>query len=234
MLGTWIQPQHLESDALQAYQHAFTSHPARMVTLKRILRDVVAERLSRFLAVEAEFQPVYGLFSQNDYVTEEAWRAAAEHDRFFRFRKLAGVNREHGLSPNLLTFLKFRAAVCEPNFRVFFEELSGLRLGSNNFNVHAMRRGEFLLLHNDKLDDRRLAFVFYLSPNWDPSFGGALHIVDRGKEIATVEAQHNSLAVFDVTAGTDHFIAPIEPEAGERDRMTISGWFYRAEQEVGR
>jgi hypothetical protein len=227
-LSAWIQPQHLERDSLQAYHQTFTSHPARLVVLKHFLLNSVAEQLSRFLTDEAEFQPAYGLFSQEDYVTEEAWRAAEDHDRFFKFRKLAGVCPEFRLSPNLQMFLKFRAAVFDPNFRAFFEGLSGLRLGTNNFTVHAMKRGDFLLAHSDNARDRCLAFVFYLSPNWDPSFGGALHMVERGKKAAKVEAEHNSLVVFDVTTGSEHFIAPID---SEQPRMTASGWFYRPEHE---
>jgi hypothetical protein len=193
----------------------------------------VAERLSRFLTAEAEFRPVHGLFSQDDDVTEEAWRAAEDRDRFFTYRKLAGVSPEFRLSPNLLTFLKFCDAISDPNFRAFFEELSALRLGSDVFNVHAMKTGDFLLSHSDRLDGRRLAFVFYLTPDWDPSFGGALHIVEHSTLVTKVEAEYNSLVVFDVTARTKHFIAPIESAAGELARATVSGWFYEPEHGLG-
>lgn len=230
-LSTWIQPQHLEKDSLQAYHQAFTSHPARALILRSFLHNPVAEQLNRFLTDEVKFEPVYGLFSQDDYVTEEAWRAAEDRDRFFTYRKLAGVSPEFRLSPNLLTFLKFCDALSDSNFRAFFEELSFLRFGSNVLHVHAMKRGDFLASHSDKIENRRLAFVFYLTPGWDPSFGGALHIVEHGKQVTKVEAEYNSLVVFDVTGGTKHSIAPVQPAAGERVRATVSGWLHEPEGE---
>ena len=62
-LAAWIQPRHLDDQALEAYRSAFTSHPARLVIIRDFLAPDVADRLGRFLANEAEFKPEFGLYS---------------------------------------------------------------------------------------------------------------------------------------------------------------------------
>src|SRR5207245_11675257 len=93
-LASWIQPQHLEDRALETYQNAFTSHAARLVVIKDFLLPQVAERLSRFLANEAEFKAEYGLYSIEGAVKEEEWLLAGDQDRFFRLGKLVGTRSE--------------------------------------------------------------------------------------------------------------------------------------------
>jgi hypothetical protein len=196
-----------------------------LLVLRHFLLNTVAERLSRFLAVEAEFQTVYGLYSADGhYVTEDEWLAAAADDRYLRFGAFCGPRTEFRLSPNLLTYLQFRQAFRDRRFTVFFEELCGMPLGSSAFSVHAMRHGDFLHAHTDAVEDRRLAFVLYLSPDWQPLFGGGLHVVEPGGSALRIEAEYNSLVVFDVTARTEHLVGPIEPMAGETARLSLGGW----------
>jgi Rps23 Pro-64 3,4-dihydroxylase Tpa1-like proline 4-hydroxylase len=42
-----------------------------------------------------------------------------------------------------------------------------------------------------------------------------------------IEAEYNSIIVFDVAAGTTHFVDLISPEAGDRARVTIGGWYHK-------
>jgi hypothetical protein len=196
-----------------------------LLVLRDFLLDMVAERLSRFLAVEAEFQTVYGLYSVGGrYATEDEWLAAAVDDRYLRFGAFSGPRPEFQLSPNLLTYLQFRQAFRDRRFTALFEELSGLSLGPSTFSVHAMRVGDFLYAHTDAVEDRRLAFVLYLSSDWQPRFGGALQVVAPGATVLRIEAEYNSLVIFDVTARTEHLVSPIEPVAGETARLSLGGW----------
>src|SRR5258705_6526887 len=106
-LESWIQLQHLEDQALEDYRKSFTSHPARLVVIKDFLASSVADRLSRFLANEGEFNPEYGLYSTEGAVRAEAWSLADDQDRFFRYRKLVGTQPQFQMSPNALTYLQF-------------------------------------------------------------------------------------------------------------------------------
>lgn len=231
-LKDWIQSRHLQPDTIKACRQAFISHPARVLVLKNFLIDPVAEKLSRFLSHEARFELAYGLYSKNvkdgniSGVSLTAWLEAEEEEKFYRFSDYAGVLDEFQLSSNRTMFKQFFSALRNNKFRLFFEEVSGLELGSTPLiNAYAYKSGDFLSHHTDDVKSKRLSFIFYLSPHWDHRFGGLLHLIDHNGDVTKVAPDYNSLVIFDVAAKTKHFINPVEPCAGERARLTISGWF---------
>jgi hypothetical protein len=225
-LGTWIKPQHLVDENLTRYRQAFVGHPAQLVVVEDFLLDDVAERISRFLAEEALFEREHGLYSIEGPVPEEQWQSAEEDDRLFRLSRLKGISPEHMMSPNAMTYLRLRQALQQAEFREFFEALTGLELGSSDdFGVHSMSVGDFLRAHSDDLRDRSIAFVMYLSPGWNPSYGGALHMVDETSGETRIDASYNSIVVFDVQSENTHLVAPIEAAAGNARRLTIGGWY---------
>ncbi len=85
--------------------------------------------------------------------------------------------------------------------------------------------GQFLGVHNDlaPTHDRRLAYVFQLTPNWHPDWGGALVFpaAESGRGEAFFPA-FNSLHLFRVPQ--DHYVDVVAPFAGGY-RYAISGWF---------
>src|SRR6266567_775383 len=97
-LGSWIQPQHLEEQVLTGYRQSLESHPARLVVLEDFLVDGMAQKLTRFLTSEAQFQKEYGLNSAEGAVSEEQWGEAPQEDRFFRLGRLAGIPPQYQLS----------------------------------------------------------------------------------------------------------------------------------------
>jgi Rps23 Pro-64 3,4-dihydroxylase Tpa1-like proline 4-hydroxylase len=227
-LGGWIKPQHFEADALERYRNEFQSHPAKVIVLEDFLVEKMADRLTKFLTSEARFSKEHGIYSEEGAVTEERWRAAEEQDRFFRLGKLSATPPEFQMSPNTLTYLKFRQTFQRPEFKEFFEELTGLSLGaSDDFGVHSMTTGDFLRPHSDDNRNRRVALVIYLSPRWEPDFGGALNVLDRDGNVTVVQPGYNSMVVFDVLAETTHLVEPVTPAAGDHARLTIGGWYHR-------
>jgi len=227
-LERWIQPQHLAEDRIQSYRDSFRSHPAQMNVIPDFLVEPAAEKLASFLSREGTFQDEHGLYSNEQGVDEETWLAADEGDRFFRFGKLTGTPPEHQFSPNALTYLQFRKVFQDDRFRGFFEESTGLALtSSDDFGSHRMRAGDFLREHDDDNKDRRLALVLYLTPDWKPSFGGALHMRDRNNDVHVVDATYNSLVMFDTLAETVHYVQPIATSAGDLARYTIGGWYHK-------
>jgi 2OG-Fe(II) oxygenase superfamily len=225
-LGKWIKPQHLDEGNLTQYREAFDRHPAKLVVVQDFLLDDVAERISRFLAEEALFEKEHGLYSIEGPVPEEQWQSADEDDRLFRLSRLKGISPEKMMSPNAMTYLRLRQSLQQAEFRGFFEALTGLEFGSSDdFGVHSMSVGDFLRAHSDDLRNRSIALVMYLSPGWQPSYGGALHMVDETGGDSTIEATFNSIVVFDVQAENEHLVAPIEAAAGDARRLTIGGWY---------
>jgi hypothetical protein len=225
-LSAWIEPQHLTDDALAGYRAGFTGHPAHMVVLRDLLVESAATRLAAFLADEALYEIEHGLYSRHDGVDAEAWEAAPQEDRFFRFGKLSGQRPEAMLSDNMLTYLSWRSFVTEPPLRGFFESITGMPLGpSDDFGCHEFRVGDFLLAHDDANRNRRVALVMYLTPAWRAEFGGALSMTAADGSVERVEAAFNSMVVFDTLAGSSHHIERIDDSAGDEARRTFGGWF---------
>lgn len=232
-LSTWVQPQHLESENLASYYEAFTSHPAHVIVLQNFLRGEVAEHLSHFLMNEAEYKTIFGVYSNTPdrdpvvNVTEENWLQTEDENRFYRFKQFVGLSDKFLLTPHTVNFLKFRTASISAEFRALIEEISGLALGPlPTVNIYSYGSGDYLRTHCDVGKNKRLAYVFYLTPNWSPGFGGALHLINPNAEVTKVEAEYNSIVLFDVKVKTKHFVAPINVGVDGIPRITISGWWH--------
>lgn len=224
-LDAWVEPRYLDAGVVEACRAAFERHPARLLVLETFLLDTVAAEISHFLSAGSTYRSTFGLYSvEHTRVPETEWSAAEDTDRLYRFESLAAARPEFRLSPGAVRFVKLRAAFRDGRFTTLFEGVSGLRLGGVLQNVHAMRVGDFLRVHDDEVHNRRAAFVLYLSPDWRPEFGGALRLIDRDKTEWRVEPRYNSLVLFDVTAGNEHYIEPIEAIAGARARVSFGGW----------
>jgi len=227
-LESWIQLQHLEDQALEAYRRSFSSHPARLVVIKDFLVPPVADRLSRFLANEGEFNPEFGLYSIEGAVKAEEWSLADDQDRFFRFRKLVGTQPQFQMSPNALTYLQFRKAFQRPELKSFFEAICEMPLGwSDDFGAHSMIPGDFLRPHSDDNRNRQLALVIYLTQGWERGFGGLLRVVHSDGSFTQIEAEYNSMIAFDVLTSPAHLVLPVEPAAGQKQRLSIGGWYHK-------
>ncbi len=225
-LRRWIQPQHLEAEARAAYREELRSHPTRRLVLKSFLRDSRVAPIHRLFSEEAHFESSLGLYSAYGYVSREVWLQAEEKDRFFKYGRLAGILPGFELSRNLAGFLKLRAALVDSRFRDYLAEVTGLRLSAGTMpHGHSYSSTDFLKCHDDDDRDRLLTLVLYLSKGWRPEYGGALHLLDRAGREEKVEAEYNSLVLFDVTAKTQHYIAPVT--APGKLRQSIGCWYHK-------
>lgn len=85
--------------------------------------------------------------------------------------------------------------------------------------------GDYLSIHHDKKKGD-YAFVFQLTEDWNPSYGGLLHFYDEStkKVYETVNPIFNSLTIFKLkgVADTDHFVSA---NASTHTRYAFTGWF---------
>ncbi len=85
--------------------------------------------------------------------------------------------------------------------------------------------GHFLTSHDDQVPDknRLAAFVFNLTTEWLPDWGGNLMFYDDSNRVSDVFVPtFNSLSLFLV--GNQHAVSVVSPFA-RRPRMAITGWF---------
>ena len=92
--------------------------------------------------------------------------------------------------------------------------------------------GDYLSIHHDKKKGD-YAFVFQLTEDWNPAFGGLLHFYDKESKTVyeTVNPIFNSLTIFkikDVTC-TDHFVSA---NVSLHTRYAFTGWFSVASNEA--
>src|SRR6185437_6139487 len=85
--------------------------------------------------------------------------------------------------------------------------------------------GDYSLPHTDGVGTRSLAYVWYLTREWSPSWGGHFVWCPTG---AIVSPTFNSLVLFRVSESSLHFVAPVAPTARGR-RLAVNGWWHSAD-----
>ena len=95
-----------------------------------------------------------------------------------------------------------------------------LQFGASNYLA-----GDHSLPHTDSAMRRHVAFIWHLTKDWQPSWGGSLFWCPTGAEVVP---RFNSLTLFNVTSSSVHFVAPVSPYA-RGQRLTINGWWTTSE-----
>ncbi|KAM6430490.1 prolyl 3-hydroxylase OGFOD1 [Liasis olivaceus] len=87
-----------------------------------------------------------------------------------------------------------------------------------------------LLCHDDELEGRRIAFIFYLVPPWDKHDGGTLDLFctdDHFQPLQIVKSlvpSWNSLIFFEVSPVSFHQVSEVVSKG--KCRLSVSGWFH--------
>ena len=115
-------------------------------------------------------------------------------------------------------------------FGLWVEQVSGikLRIGEIDMAGTLYKACDYLLCHDDKLEGRKIAFVFYLSKNFDEKDGGSFAMFDSvegvpGKVIKRYTPKWNSLFMFEVSRNSFH---EVEENISDKNRYAIGGWFH--------
>lgn len=118
----------------------------------------------------------------------------------------------------------------------WMERLSGIRLTHVSASCSMYNSGDHLLVHDDLLSDRRIAYVLYLSPwpgkqSWTEQMGGALELFscdEHGQPkypiVKAISPQNNQFVFFKVCDTSFHQVG--EVTNFDYPRLTINGWFH--------
>jgi len=114
-----------------------------------------------------------------------------------------------------------------PEFLAFGKAITGDEPVACEAQATRYRPGDLLTIHSDRdSNTRRLsAWVFNLTREWRPEWGGLLLFHDKDRLVEGIHPWFNSLSLFRVPM--DHSVSQVTPFA-PRDRMAISGWFLKA------
>ncbi len=89
---------------------------------------------------------------------------------------------------------------------------------------------DYLLCHDDRIDNRAIAYILYLNDDFNHSDGGALclHSINFKKRPDVVKKiiipLQNSLVLFAVSPISFHSVQEV---INPKNRLTVGGWFYR-------
>ncbi|XP_054706181.1 prolyl 3-hydroxylase OGFOD1-like isoform X2 [Uloborus diversus] len=89
-------------------------------------------------------------------------------------------------------------------------------------------RDDHLLCHDDLLEDRRIAFIYYLTSDWSLEDGGSLDLFEAmngepGEIKESIVPELNKFVFFEVSPVSFHQVAEVKTE---NKRLAISGWFH--------
>jgi len=99
-------------------------------------------------------------------------------------------------------------------------DCSGTSIASSSYYAP----GDHSLPHTDHLGQRSVAYVWHLTKNWKPQWGGALYWCREYADSTYIHASFNTLTLFAVTPFTTHFVTTVSPHATEK-RLAFNGWW---------
>lgn len=153
------------------------------------------------------------------------WATSEGGHDFFQYRNSV-ISQLESLSPSLVRCSRVFRSVAT---RRFIAEMSGADC-SGDARVAAAwyRSNDYALPHDDSRakDPRSVAYIWYLTREWYPAWGGALFWCPTGQYIVP---RFNMLVMFKVTPFNIHAVCPVSCAATAR-RLTVNGFWNRAER----
>lgn len=222
----WIQPQHLVPSRIESLKREYQSDPLGGVVLDDFFIDSVIVKLQNVIARETLFRGVYKLYSDSrESVPEEIYFNAPKEDRFHHVNIVDKVKPEYSLSHNWLTYIKF-LHFYSTLLPIFFGEITGDRLLQGDNMIQSNHFANALNKHNDVQPGRRLTSILYLSSDWKPEFGGALHICLKNGAERVIDVKCNRMVFFAPSVESSHYVAIRSELAHNKTRDCYVSWFH--------
>lgn len=124
---------------------------------------------------------------------------------------------------------KFYEFFQSKEFGKWIEEITGinLKIGKIDMNGSLYESCDYLLCHDDQLEKRKIAFVYYLS-DFNEKDGGAFSLFDSENGKPTEIAKRyspvfNSFLMFEVSEKSFH---EVEEVLSTKKRYAIGGWLH--------
>jgi prolyl 3-hydroxylase /prolyl 3,4-dihydroxylase len=136
---------------------------------------------------------------------------------------------KNATSPNLVGM---RTSMYSQAMRDALQLISGIELNDTvDMTAAVYGCGDNLLCHDDKLQGRRIAYIYYLVPeDWTESDGGALELFECDEQcepyriVKSLVPKRNSLVLFEVNEHSYHQVQ--EVLSPSKLRLAIGGWYH--------
>ncbi len=128
------------------------------------------------------------------------------------------------------TLKKFYEFFSSKEFEEWVEKISGIKLkiGKIDMAGSLYKNGDYLLCHDDKLEGRKIAYVYYLSRDFKKEDGGTFVLFDSENGMPWIAREKhipiwNSLLIFEVGDKSFH---EVEEVLSDKKRYAIGGWLH--------
>lgn len=203
ILDEWIAPKYLKN--VGALKKKFLSaKPFPHLFLADILIPAKAEMLAKALTQQTFTHKESDLFSLSQTADFETSSTKA-----------------------LKQFYEF---ACSEEFSAFMHELTGLSVkpGALDLAGSLYESGDYLLCHDDQVEDRKIAYIVYFSKGFTAKDGARFVLFDNKNRKPSQEAkayppQWNSMMLFEVSPLSFH---AVEENCSAKDRFAIGGWLH--------
>ncbi len=130
-------------------------------------------------------------------------------------------------------FREFVSFLLSEEFQSFIEAITSCKLSRKKVDVtgNIYSDTDYLICHDDKLPERKIAFIFYLT-DLKEKIGGSLNLFESEHSYPTIVTKkiiprYNRLMFFEVTPTSFH---EVEEVVGEYFRVSLTGWLYESDE----
>ncbi|HME86791.1 MAG TPA: 2OG-Fe(II) oxygenase family protein [Candidatus Nanoarchaeia archaeon] len=203
-IDEWVDSYYFDSNVQKKLRKEFeTQKPFPYLQLKNFLQPEIAVALLNALA-EEEF-------------TEK------ESDLFKLMQTSDFVSTQNEL------IAEFRAVLASKEFAKLMYAITGIttKAGEIDCNGSMYQDSDFLLPHDDQLEGRKIAYMYYLS-TMKPKDGGPLALFSSQnkkpvKVVKQLYPEFNSFTFFKVLPISFHEVQEV---VAQKQRISINGWFH--------
>ena len=123
-------------------------------------------------------------------------------------------------------FLRANEMFDSAETKAFMSDLTGRDCSGESVGAPSYYEpGHHSLPHTDHIGQRSVAYIWHLSKNWRPEYGGGLYWAQEPLANAYLHASFNSLVLFSVTPHSSHFVTTVSPRAKGK-RLAYNGWWH--------
>ena len=203
-LQDWINWDYLEDKRIKKLAHAFSKGaPFPNLALTKFFKEQKPLQILQALGKEQFYEKESDLF------------------KFMQTNDLEGTDSK--------VLKEFRSFLCSKEFIAYMQMITGLKMHSGVIDMHGSlyRDTDHLLCHDDQLEGRKVAFLFYLS-TLGKNDGGALSLLASTSGVPTGSAAKiipafNMFTFFEVSPRSFH---EVEEVVTDKKRIAIGGWFH--------
>lgn len=123
--------------------------------------------------------------------------------------------------PAVKEFHKFFSS---KEFISFISQITGEKLRFIDMSAFIYDDTDYLLPHDDRLEGRKIAYVFQVGDNFVKEDGGALQFFKDKKIVKSIPPTYNTFTIFKVSSKSWHRVQ--EVMSHNKKRISFAGWFH--------